>query len=114
MKKIKLPLFIFMAFAVLFVSLSFVRINQQSDLPRSARALYLQYCASCHGENLDRFAARQWVYGNTVKNVESTLKYGRPAIGMPEFGKAMSDEEINALAKYTIEKVAQVDRKSVV
>lgn len=108
MKKIKLPLFIFMAFAVLFVSLSFVRINQQSDLPRSARALYLQYCASCHGENLDRFAARQWVYGNTVKNVESTLKYGRPAIGMPEFGKAMSDEEINALAKYTIEKVAQV------
>jgi glucose/arabinose dehydrogenase len=108
MKKIKLPLLVFFALSMLFVSLSFVKINQQGELPGSAGAHYLQYCASCHGENFERFAARQWVYGNSVQDVVSTLKYGRPAIGMPEFGKAMSDSEINALAQYTIENVARV------
>jgi aldose sugar dehydrogenase len=108
MKKARLPLLLLVVLAVIFISLSFIRLNKQPDLPRSTRALYLQYCASCHGENLDRFAARQWVYGNTVRDVVSTLKHGRPAIGMPEFGKAMTDAEINALAVYTIEKVAQV------
>lgn len=77
-------------------------------LPRTARANYLQYCASCHGENHDRFAARAWVYGNSPNEVFATLKHGRPAIGMPEFAKAMSDTEIRELAQYTIREVAQV------
>ncbi len=104
----KITLLVLSGALMLVISLAFVRNNQAESLPRSTRALYLQYCASCHGENLDRFAARQWVYGNTVKDVSSTLKHGRPAIGMPEFAKAMSDDEIRALAIYTIEKVAQV------
>ena len=108
MRKNSIPVILFVFFILVFISLSFINLAKQPDLPRDARALYLQYCASCHGENLDRFAARQWVYGNAVKDVESTLKHGRPAIGMPEFGNAMSDAEINALAIYTIEKVAQV------
>jgi len=78
------------------------------QLPRTARANYLQYCASCHGEDHDRFAARAWVYGNSLDEVTATLKYGRPAIGMPEFGQAMSDAEIRELAEYTIREVAQV------
>ncbi len=101
-------LLVFTATILLLISYSFVKTNQVETSPRNARALYLQYCASCHGENLDRFAARKWVYGNSVKDVSSTLKNGRPAIGMPEFGKAMTDDEIQALAVYTIEKVAQV------
>ena len=77
-------------------------------LPRSPRANYLQYCASCHGDNHERFAARAWVYGNSLKEVSSTLKHGRPAIGMPEFAKAMNDTEIRELAEYTIREVARV------
>lgn len=82
--------------------------NAPDQLPRSARDNYLQYCASCHGENHDRFAARAWVYGNSLKEVTATLKYGRPAIGMPEFANAMTDSEISELAAYTIREVAQV------
>lgn len=78
------------------------------QLPRSPRANYLQYCASCHGENHERFAARAWVYGNSLNEVVATLKHGRPAIGMPEFGQAMSDDELKELADYTIRQVAQV------
>lgn len=84
----------------------FTQVPEQ--LPRSPRANYLQYCASCHGENHDRFAARAWVYGNSLNEVSATLKHGRPAIGMPEFGQAMSDTEIRELAEYTIREVAQV------
>ena len=90
------------------LSLLFLNFHQQDNLPRDARTLYLQYCASCHGENLDRFAAREWVYGSSVNQVSSTLKHGRPAIGMPEFGNAMTDAEIRILAEYTIENVGRV------
>jgi len=93
----------FIALAVVFLNF-----HEKNNLPRDARALYLQYCASCHGENLDRFAAREWVYGSTVNQVSSTLKHGRPAIGMPEFANAMTDDEIRILAEYTIENVARV------
>lgn len=82
--------------------------SASDPLPRSPRANYLQYCASCHGENHDRFAARAWVYGNSVNEVFATLKHGRPGIGMPEFANAMNDTEIRALAEYTIREVAQV------
>lgn len=82
--------------------------SANDPLPRSPRANYLQYCASCHGDNHERFAARAWVYGNSPNEVFATLKHGRPAIGMPEFAKAMSDTEIRELAQYTIREVAQV------
>jgi glucose/arabinose dehydrogenase len=77
-------------------------------LARSPRDNYLQYCASCHGENHDRFAARAWIYGNSVREVSATLKHGRPAIGMPPFENAMSDGEIRELAEYTIREVEQI------
>lgn len=92
---------------LIFVIVSGFRpVNDQPN--RSARANYIQYCAGCHGENHDRFAARAWVYGNSLNEVFSTLKNGRPAIGMPEFAKAMNDTEIRELAEYTIREVAQV------
>lgn len=72
------------------------------------RANYLKYCATCHGENLERFAARQWVYGSSLKEVTATLKHGRPAIGMPAYSKAMNDDQISALAKYMIAEVPKV------
>lgn len=98
-----------LAFSLVFMlALVFYNFQPTTSLPRGARDLYLQYCASCHGENLDRFAARQWVYGSSVNEVSSTLKFGRPAIGMPEFKNAMSDTEIRLLAEYTIQNVARL------
>lgn len=100
--------------AILFIALtlfllySFVMEKQQSATAKSTRELYLQHCASCHGENLDRFAARQWVYGNTLKDVSSTIKNGRPPIGMPGYANVMDDEQIAAMANYMITEVEKV------
>ncbi|MFT3752027.1 MAG: PQQ-dependent sugar dehydrogenase [Paludibacter sp.] len=93
---------------ILFISFSFAPGNQQTTTAKTTRELYLQYCASCHGEKLERFAARQWVYGNSVNDVSSTIKNGRPPIGMPGYSKAMTDEQIRALAEYMIAEVPKV------
>jgi len=108
MKNRKYFAILFPVSVILFFTLSFTLREQPTNLARTAENLYAAYCASCHGEKLDRFAARPWVYGNSEREVFSTLKNGRPAIGMPPFVNAMTDEEIRLLAKFTIEKVAQV------
>jgi glucose/arabinose dehydrogenase len=82
--------------------------KQQTPDIKKTRELYLQYCANCHGEKLERFAARQWVYGNSVNDVSSTIKNGRPPIGMPGYTKAMTDEQIRAMAEYMIAEVPKV------
>ncbi|MDD4971975.1 MAG: PQQ-dependent sugar dehydrogenase [Paludibacter sp.] len=89
---------------------SFVTNQQNTPTPvsESTRALYLKYCAGCHGEKLERFAARQWVFGSSLKEVSATIKFGRPAIGMPAYAKAMDDEQIAAMANYMIREVAKV------
>jgi len=106
--KISKLVLIFLLVISLFIVFSFA-IEKPDYVPeKSTRELYLQHCASCHGENLDRFAARQWVYGSSVKDVSSTIKNGRPAIGMPAYAKAMTDEQVEAMAKYMIAEVARV------
>jgi len=100
--------FIPVAFLILIFSFAFVFDYQVPLTPKTTRELYLQFCAGCHGQNLERFAARQWVYGSSLKEVSSTIKNGRPAIGMPGYSKAMDDDQIAAMATYMIREVAKV------
>jgi len=107
MKQSKL-VFILIVLSVLIFLYSFVFNNEQTSTPKTTRELYLQFCASCHGQKLERFAARQWVYGSSLKEVSATIRNGRPAIGMPGYSKAMNDEQITAMANYMIAEVAKV------
>ena len=107
MKQSKL-IFIFIVLSILILSYSFIFNEKQTSTTKTTRELYLQYCAGCHGQKLERFAARQWVYGSSLKEVSSTIKNGRPAIGMPGYTKAMDDEQITAMANYMISEVAKV------
>jgi glucose/arabinose dehydrogenase len=99
--------FIVVAALLFFFSLFFISGNKSTPSEQSTRELYIQHCAGCHGVNLDRFAARQWVYGNSVQDVSSTIKHGRPAIGMPAYANAMNDDQIVAMSNYMIEEVAK-------
>ncbi|HEY6915552.1 MAG TPA: PQQ-dependent sugar dehydrogenase, partial [Paludibacter sp.] len=94
--------------STLLISSSSTPDKQPTTAAKTTRELYLQYCASCHGEKLERFAARQWVYGNSLNNVSSTIKNGRPPIGMPGYSKALTDEQIRAMAEYMIAEVPKV------
>lgn len=61
---------------------------------------YLNYCAGCHGENLEKFDKSDWMYGDNDEAAFNSIKYGREDIGMPGFEAAFTDKEIKQLASY--------------
>ncbi|MBN2814722.1 MAG: PQQ-dependent sugar dehydrogenase [Bacteroidales bacterium] len=61
---------------------------------------YQNYCAGCHGDNLEKFAAKAWMEEEGNASVIKSIKYGIEDIGMPAFQKAFTDDEIEALAVY--------------
>ena len=61
---------------------------------------YQTYCAGCHGENLEKFAAKKWMDEKDNSGVVKSIKYGNEQIGMPAFEKTFSDSEIAALASF--------------
>lgn len=78
------------------------------------KALYMEHCASCHGDkgdgqgtaDLDR-SARSFLdggysYGNTEKAVVRSIVHGIPGTPMPAFGKTLEQDNITALANYVI------------
>ncbi|MBN2610210.1 MAG: PQQ-dependent sugar dehydrogenase [Bacteroidales bacterium] len=61
---------------------------------------YQNYCAGCHGDNLEKFAAKEWMDEEGFTSVIRSIKYGIEDIGMPAFEKTFTDSEIEALAAY--------------
>lgn len=74
----------------------------------NAKANYTKYCASCHGEKLETFVNRKWIYGNSWNEVFKAIKLGYPNDGMPAYQEAFSDREINALVDYILNGIEQL------
>lgn len=66
----------------------------------TAAVNYQNYCAGCHGQNLEKFAAKAWMDEKGNASVVKSIKYGIEDIGMPSFQKTFTDAEIEALAAY--------------
>jgi len=70
----------------------------------SAAALtYSRHCASCHGKELEgavgpSLIKSEWRAVGARKNLIKTIHDGRPALGMPAWGGALSGEEIEGVA----------------
>jgi len=77
------------------------------------RQQYLNYCAGCHGEQLERFERSDWVVAKTDEAAFNGIKYGREEMGMPAFKETFSDSEIRDLARYIREEIPEEspDRK---
>ena len=61
---------------------------------------YLNYCAGCHGLELERFEKKDWMTAANEEVIIASIINGLPERGMPAFRKTFSDEEITSLAKY--------------
>lgn len=61
---------------------------------------YQKYCAGCHGENLEKFAAKAWMDEKGTASAFRSIKTGIESMGMPSFQKTFTDAEIEALAAY--------------
>jgi len=80
-------------------------------------AVYKKRCVMCHGEDgkgdtkagkmtqTPDITAQDWKQGKTVADLEKTLREGLGK--MPKYEGKMSDEELKAVAEYTIQKFAQ-------
>lgn len=73
------------------------------------RENYLNYCAGCHGENLERFDKAEWMFGDNDEATYNSIKFGREDIGMPAFEEAFTDAEIRKLAVYVRTEVPKDD-----
>ncbi|MGM0619671.1 MAG: PQQ-dependent sugar dehydrogenase [Bacteroidota bacterium] len=86
----------------LFLIFSFsAKTNAQPD----AAALYQQYCAQCHGSDLNGGNATSlvdgvWQFGAEDGYVIRNIKHGIPHLGMPSYERSLTDEEIRAVVGY--------------
>ena len=90
-------------FVLLFSSCKNVPSTAQSrDVAQSrdAAASYKMFCAGCHGDNLEKFAAKQWMEASGTASIEQSIKLGIASAGMPAFEKTFSNQELKELALY--------------
>lgn len=81
-------------------SCSNIREDKAFLVGNPAAVNYENYCAGCHGGNLEKFAAKAWMEEEGNASLIKSIKFGIEDIGMPAFQKAFNDEEIVALAAY--------------
>ena len=99
------PLCARFAFALLFVVLVATGCSQ----PRNAETLYREYCAACHGANLEGASAPSmlddlWTHGGSDAELTRLIAEGDLERGMPGWAAAFSAAEIRSLVVYINER----------
>ena len=96
----KSPIY-FIAILSLFIGLSCsMRNGHQNETGMSAEKNYANFCAGCHGDHLEKFADKAWMYGDNIQSVITSITHGQEDNGMPAFQLTFSSDEIVALANY--------------
>ncbi len=73
------------------------------DIFQKTKTNYFEYCAGCHGYQLQEFINKsKWLYGTSEEDLFRNIKYGQEEIGMPAFMVTFSDEEIRNLTAYIL------------
>ncbi len=72
---------------------------------------YQKYCASCHGEQLQSFVERKWLYGNSWSQVKASIKYGNEEDGMPAYDTTFTEKELDALTSYILEGIEDLTQE---
>lgn len=65
-----------------------------------AHADYINYCAGCHGTNLEKFTAVDWETNEGSKRIFNAIKLGISQEGMPAYDTTFSDDEIQQMTAY--------------
>jgi glucose/arabinose dehydrogenase len=89
----------------------------QSPARRDVSKVFAETCSSCHGEQLKGGQAQSlvddvWKYGGDDESLARSIRDGRPDVGMPPFGAALTPEEIRALVIFIREKVDAARREA--
>ncbi|MFN8254977.1 MAG: PQQ-dependent sugar dehydrogenase [Bacteroidales bacterium] len=101
-KTVNVITLILLAITIWITQGSFIQTNKIKSLKddRPAAENYANFCAGCHGQNLEKFAHKKWMNETTDSSAINSIKSGIEKIGMPSFRKTFTDTEIVALAAY--------------
>jgi aldose sugar dehydrogenase len=120
MKKILVSISLFMVFVLAWINFnacsgnisSTKRIDstKQTVALGTSEELFKNYCAGCHGEQMQAFVDRQWLHGNQKQDIIKSIKGGYPDNGMPTFGNVFSDQQMEALADYILTGIENVKK----
>ncbi len=66
---------------------------------------YRNHCGGCHGQSFQSFVEREWLYGNSLEKVFSSIKFGYVQNGMPAYENTFSEEELNDLTNYILREI---------
>jgi cytochrome c oxidase cbb3-type subunit 3 len=73
---------------------------------KTARNLYLQNCAQCHGSDgggakgFPNLANSDWQWGGDADSVVATITNGRIAVGMMAWGPVLGEQGVNEVVAY--------------
>ncbi len=95
----------FLIFSILLLTVAVTSFFKPEDHPsvRDGEALYMQYCANCHGPNLQKFKNVDWKKGRSAKQINDIIRLGMENEGMPAYGEALSATEILAVTEFILE-----------
>ena len=110
MKKKSPSFFIIIFFLSTLLSCAMKNDQQDEKVLKAARN-YENFCAGCHGYNLEKFDKKDWMYGDNIQSIVNSITYGQEDMGMPAFQVTFSAEEITALANYVKEGIPQDKEK---
>jgi cytochrome c oxidase cbb3-type subunit 3 len=71
----------------------------------SGKQLFVTYCAACHrpdggGQIGPNLTDDSWIHGGTLTDIHNTITVGVLAKGMPEWGKVLKPDQVNAVSVY--------------
>lgn len=74
---------------------------------QEGKTIYKNYCAGCHGGNLEGNSAsklikKDWRYGKSRTAIHKTIKYGIPKTEMIGWGQVLKEKEIKAVTDYIV------------
>jgi aldose sugar dehydrogenase len=87
---------------------------------QSARELYIQHCATCHGQDLQGGMAQglvdgKWQFGAERGYIFRNIQFGIPNFGMPGYNDVLSRGQINELTDFILnaEKAAGAQKPAI-
>lgn len=79
--------------------------TDQNKTKPTAKENFTNFCAGCHGAQMERFAGNTWETLSAGKDLTSVIKNGLPILGMPSFEKAFTNEEMKAISDYILTEI---------
>ncbi len=103
--------------AKLVASVIVLSLNATAQVAPDGPALYQQFCAQCHGADLQGGNAQSlvdgvWNFGAGKGYVSRNIKHGITHLGMPAYEETLKDDQLKALVDYIlgVEETAGVEK----